>query len=486
MAHVGLPTIIQGGMGVGLSNWMLAREVSLAGQLGVVSGTALDAVIARRLQDGDLDGDVRRALSHFPSPEMAARILNHYYVPGGRKTDVPYLAVPKISLKPTRFSEELSVVSNFVEVWLAKEGHSGVVGINFLEKVQMATPPAVFGAMLADVDYVLMGAGVPRELPRLLNDFSAGNEGFISVDVEGATEPYRLALDPKDLLGNELPKVNRPKFLAIVSADVLATYLARDEAIRPDGFVVEGPLAGGHNAPPRGRMVLDDNQEPIYGARDEANLAKMAALGLPFWLAGAHGEPEQVAAAIAAGSAGVQVGTLFALSRESGLKAPLRAELMAELDANGPVVKTDALASPTGFPFKVVQLDGTLSDEAVYDERPRLCDLGYLRTAFVRPNGLIGYRCPSEPINVYLKKGGSIEETVGRQCLCNGLMANIGLGQHRLDGYVEPPILTLGSSVESARVLRAKHPSGWGAADVISWLLSEVSTVAPTLVGVRS
>jgi NAD(P)H-dependent flavin oxidoreductase YrpB (nitropropane dioxygenase family) len=97
MAHVELPTIIQGGMGVGLSNWVLAREVSLAGQLGVVSGTALDAVVARRLQDGDLGGHVRRALSHFPSPEMAARILDHYFVSGGRKVDVPYLAVPKIA-----------------------------------------------------------------------------------------------------------------------------------------------------------------------------------------------------------------------------------------------------------------------------------------------------------------------------------------------------------------------------------------------------
>jgi NAD(P)H-dependent flavin oxidoreductase YrpB (nitropropane dioxygenase family) len=486
MAHVELPTIIQGGMGVGLSNWMLAREVSLVGQLGVVSGTALDAVVARRLQDGDLGGHVRRALSHFPSPEMAARILDHYFVSGGRKVDVPYLAVPKISLKPTRFSEELSVVSNFVEVWLAKEGHTGVVGINFLEKVQMATPAAVFGAMLADVDYVLMGAGVPREIPRLLNDFAAGVEGFISVDVDGAAEPFRLALDPKELLGAELPKVKRPKFLAIVSADILATYLARDAAIRPDGFVVEGPLAGGHNAPPRGRVVLDEHQEPIYGERDQANLVKIAVLGLPFWVAGAHGHPEQVAAAIGSGAAGVQVGTLFALSRESGLTNELRNELMAELDSAGPVVKTDALASPTGFPFKVVQLPGTLADESVYEQRPRLCDLGYLRTAFTRPNGQLGYRCPSEPVAVYLKKGGKIEDTVGRQCLCNGLMANIGLGQHRLDGYVEPPLLTLGSNVESARAMRAKHPAGWRAADVVCWLLSKVPAATPALVGVEA
>jgi len=57
------PLIIQGGMGAGVSNWHLARSVSKLSQLGVVSGTALDVILARRLQQGDPDGDIRRALS---------------------------------------------------------------------------------------------------------------------------------------------------------------------------------------------------------------------------------------------------------------------------------------------------------------------------------------------------------------------------------------------------------------------------------------
>ena len=36
--------IIQGGTGVGISDWRLARSVSCLGQLGVVSGTALDQI----------------------------------------------------------------------------------------------------------------------------------------------------------------------------------------------------------------------------------------------------------------------------------------------------------------------------------------------------------------------------------------------------------------------------------------------------------
>ena len=86
----------------------------------------------------------------------------------------------------------------------------------------------------------------------------------------------------------------RPKFLPIISANSLATSLARKSTGRIDGFVVEGPTAGGHNAPPRGAMQLDESGQPVYGERDAVNLEKLAELGLPFWLAGGTGSPEGV------------------------------------------------------------------------------------------------------------------------------------------------------------------------------------------------
>ena len=78
------PKIIQGGMGAAVSNWRLANAVSRLGQLGVVSGTALDQILARRLQDGDHGGHIRRALDHFPFPAMAERIWQSYFIPGGK------------------------------------------------------------------------------------------------------------------------------------------------------------------------------------------------------------------------------------------------------------------------------------------------------------------------------------------------------------------------------------------------------------------
>ena len=468
------PVLIQGGMGVAVSSWQLAREVSLSGQLGVVSGTAMDAVLSRRLQEGDPGGHMRRALSHFPSPEMAARVLERYYIPGGKAPDTPYKPIPKLTLSTARAGQELAVVGNFAEVWLAKEGHDGVVGINALEKVQMATPTALFGAMLAGVDYVLMGAGIPREIPRLLRELAAGRVGRITADVAGGRMTRHIEVDPVDLLGADLPQLRRPDFLAIVSIDALAKYLHRDPEIRPDGFVVEGPVAGGHSAPPRGRMQLDEQGDPVYGQRDLANLEAMAALGLPFWLAGAYGTPERVREALEVGAAGVQVGTLFALSLDSGIEPGTRAEMLDQLRSGELEVRNDPRASPTGFPFKVAELEGTASERPVYEARPRLCDLSYLRQPYEREDGEVGYRCAAEPVHMYLKKGGELEETEGRKCLCNGLMANIGLGQHRKDGYAEARLITLGQDLDGASAMIRMRRDGWSAREAVQWLVSMV------------
>ncbi|MEY3419717.1 MAG: hypothetical protein RJA46_1490, partial [Pseudomonadota bacterium] len=147
--NVKYPTVIQGGMGIAVSSWQLAKQVALAGELGVISGTAIDSVVARRLQDGDLSGDIRRAMSHFPNQETIKEIMDRFYIEGGRSHDKPYLDVPKLSIKGNLFSNNLLAVSSFVEVWLAKEGHDGLIGMNILEKIQLAIPAQLYGAMLA-------------------------------------------------------------------------------------------------------------------------------------------------------------------------------------------------------------------------------------------------------------------------------------------------------------------------------------------------
>jgi NAD(P)H-dependent flavin oxidoreductase YrpB (nitropropane dioxygenase family) len=211
--------------------------------------------------------------------------------------------------------------------------------------------------------------------------------------------------------------------------------------------------------------------EPIYGPRDVVDLAEMRRLGSPFWLAGGYGTPEQLAAALAAGAAGIQVGTAFAFSAESALREEVKQWVISRSQADQCHVRTDPRASPTGFPFKVVSWEGSLSEAAVYEQRTRLCDLGYLRRAYRRTDGTLGYRCPAEPVEDYLAKGGTLEETVGRKCLCNALFAVIGLGQHDAQGTAEPPVITAGDdAAEVARYLPAGQ-TAYSAQDVLEYLL---------------
>lgn len=467
-----LPVIIQGGMGIAVSNWELAKTVSLQGQLGVVSGTAIDNVMARRLQDGDKTGNTRRALAQFPNQDIVKKILDKYFIEGGKAPEASYVMVPKITLEQKRDAQEILIVANFVEVWLAKEGHDGLVGINFLHKIQMTTAAGVFGAMLAGVDYIIMGAGIPRELPKLIRQLAKLEVGSVPVDVIGG--PAQLTtINPLDFVPAGTP-IKKPKFLAIISVDVLGAYLARDEETRPDGFIIEHNSAGGHNAPPRGKWEFDANGEPIYGPKDIADIEKMKKLELPFWLAGTYGSPERVKDALAQGAAGVQVGTLFAISNHSGFNDKTRKQLLDKLKSNTLEVKTDVKASPTSFPIKIAKLEGHTSTTEGFAARPKLCDLGYLREPALSETGRTIYRCPSEPDDQFIKKGGAVEDIDGRKCLCNGLMSNIGLPQVRKDGYVEAPIVTLGSDIEGAKFLLKSHPDGYGADDAVKWLLSLV------------
>jgi NAD(P)H-dependent flavin oxidoreductase YrpB (nitropropane dioxygenase family) len=463
------PLIIQGGMGAAVSNWFLARAIALRGQLGVVSGTGIDTVLVRRLQDGDIGGHMRRAMAQFPIPGVSEQTLEQHFLPDGRPAGTPYRALPPHKAPASRARELLTMLANYVEVWLAKEGHDGPIGINFLTKIQLPTLASLYGAMLAGVDYVLMGAGIPREIPGILDRFAAHEPASLKLDVEGlrGDDTRRLELDPREFWTDAPPPIRRPQFLAIVASNLLATMLARKASGRVDGFIIEGPTAGGHNAPPRGEPRFNERAEPVYGERDVVDLAKVKEIGVPFWVAGGSGSPCGLAEALAAGAAGIQVGTLFAFCDESGLKPDYKREVLASAGRGEVDVVTDARISPTGYPFKVVRWGGGAAEDP---GRERVCDMGYLRAQYLREDGTIGFRCASEPESAYVKKGGVLEDTVGRQCLCNALMANIGLAQVRGEGVVEPPILTAGDDLMGIERFLAGRDR-YSARDVLDYLL---------------
>jgi nitronate monooxygenase len=475
---LGFPKIIQGGMGVGVSNWRLAQAVSRLGQLGVVSGTAIDQVLVRRLADGDKGGYMRRGFDAFPFPEMARKIWQEYFVPGGKPAGMPYPTVPMHQRCDPRKLVELLMVSNFVEVFLARENHRNIVGVNFLEKVQLPHLASIYGAMLAGVGYVLMGAGIPLHIPGVLDNLAAGKPAEYKLTVTGAAQDQdtQMRFDPRDYAEGPLPELIRPRFLAIVSSNTLATTMLRRATGRVDGFVIEGPTAGGHNAPPRGKLQLSDTGEPVYGERDRVNLDELRQLGVPFWLAGGYGRTGKLREALDQGAAGVQVGTAFAFSEESGLRKDLKRMLLSQAATGSARVFTDPLASPTGFPFKVAQLHGTYSDEGVATARTRVCDLGYLREPYAIDGNKVGYRCSAEPVANYLAKGGKLEDTVGRKCLCNALLANIGHPQSRKDDTAEPPLVTVGDDLNLVSAFLTDGRESYSAADVVAHLMDGIET----------
>lgn len=471
------PIIVQGGMGVGASSWQLARAVADHGQLGVVSGTAVAVTVARRLAEGDPGGHVRRALDAFPVPEIAGRVRRRYLREEPRTAGARFPGVARPVLEPSRKDLELLVVANFVEVTMAKAGTDGLIGVNYLEKIQLPTLPSLYGAVLAGADAVLMGAGIPAHIPAILDRLARHEDVELRIDVAGGDKVVSRFSPSAFLDGHPAPPVTRPRFLAIVSSHTLATYLDRNSSGSPDGYVVEMPVAGGHNAPPRGRPDLDETGQPVYGPRDTVKLEAIAALGKPFWLAGGYGTPQRVEEALAAGAAGVQVGTAFAFCEESGLTPELKRAVLARVADGSMSVRTDPVASPTGFPFKLVELEGTIAEPVVAEARPRKCDVGYLREVYAKDDGSHGYRCSAEPIGDFVAKGGTEEDAAGRRCLCNGLLTAIDLGQVRRQGYAEPPVLTAGDDLlDLKRLLNGS--TNYTAADVIAHLMERVPAAA--------
>ncbi len=472
------PMIIQGGMGIAVSNWVLANAVAKAGELGVISGTSLNSVIVRRLQDGDPGGHMRRALAHFPDQSISEEILKAYFLPEGRKPGTPYKRCPMFMMKSSLALLRLTVASNFIEVWLAKEGHSGKVGINLLEKIQLPNLSSLYGAMLAGVDYVLMGAGIPREIPGALDQLALHQETGLKIYVEGALpdEEFKSFFNPQEVMqGDFTTPLKRPEFLAIVSSATLALSLSKKSTGKVNGFIIEHWTAGGHNAPPRGPMKLSEIGEPIYSERDVVDLVKFCELGAPFWLAGSAATPDKLNEALALGATGIQVGTAFAFAEESGIASRLKEAVLLDVVAGKmPTVFTDPLASPSGFPFKVVQKENTMSVEENYLARPRKCDLGYLRSAYRQPDGKVGLRCAAEPIETYLKKGGLLEDTKGRKCLCNGLFAAVDQGQNQESGYTEMEIMTAGDEIANLKRYIPAGKTSYDAVDVLDFLRSKL------------
>lgn len=277
---------------------------------------------------GDPGGHFRRALETFPNQSMAQHALVKYFIPEGKSVDKPYRSLALWTLSPPRQLEEATILGNYCEVWLAKHNDDGTlidgkVGINRLTKVALPTIHSLYGAMLAGVDYVIMGAGIPTKIPGVLDALAEGKDCSLPIEVSGAKDEesgFTMDFSPtefwKETDTPDLAKepLARPDFLPIVSSTTLAqSLLKRSNGDGPtrgvNGFVVEMNTAGGHNAPPRGWKYEPNIGEPTYGEKDMVEIERFekVAKGLPFWFAGSYGRKDKLCEVLEGGGNGVQV-----------------------------------------------------------------------------------------------------------------------------------------------------------------------------------
>ena len=74
-------------------------------------------------------------------------------------------------------------------------------------------------------------------------------------------------------------------------------------------------------------------------------------------------------------------------------------------------------------------------------------------------------------MTTYVAKGGKVEDTVGKKCLCNALMANIGHPQVRNGKYTEHALITSGNDLTGITRFLPPGSSTYTAADVVAKLM---------------
>lgn len=245
--------VVQGGMGVGVSAHRLAGSVARLGAVGTISSVELR--------------------QHHPDLLEAGR---------GKRD------------KALIDSHNLVALDREVRSALALSEGRGAVAVNVMKAVG-AYAGYVRQSCESGAHAIVMGAGLPLDLPELTRDFPD------------------VAL---------IPILSEARGVSIV----LRKWMRKGRL--PDAIVIEHPrYAGGHLGATRIDEVADPKYdfapvlEGIFKILDELGLARAS---LPIILAGGISSHAQVRALLALGAAAVQLGTPFAVSEEGDAHAEFK------------------------------------------------------------------------------------------------------------------------------------------------------------------
>jgi nitronate monooxygenase len=452
---VDCPKIIQGDLDAMVATWPIAKAVAATGQLGVVSGTLLPVITARRLQLGDSGGHLRRAFDEFTHGEVARRVWEDFFRPGGKTPEAPFEQPLQPHFEQGPALTELAVMAGFSEVFLAREGRHGPVAIHFSERAKLPLLPTLYGALLAQVDCVIV-AGQDADVAVGIARLCAGNEAGVRVRLvdDPAESGPECCFNPQ-VLGNQAPAtLPQPRVLLMGHSTAQLAAQVREAGVPVDGVILR--QEGGSEPP------------------GEAELAGLRALNLPFWLGGLPATADGLAGVLAAGGAGLLVSTPFHYCEESELAADWKAEVFRQSRQAPARLAVEFVSAPVGHEVPIAKVAGSALDEDEFARRERFCDVGFLRQLYRREDGSVGYRCPGETVACHHAKGGDPEAAAGQRCFCNGMLAALGLGQVRSGFGVERPLLPAGEDLKGLARFCPPNARGFSAADVVQQLLEGV------------
>jgi nitronate monooxygenase len=262
----------------------------------------------------------------------------------------------------------------------------GPIAINVMVALEASYEDSVLGAMDGGVDAIVSGAGLPLRLPSLVRSHPRASDVAL-VPIVSSARALRL-------LCQRWQKAGR----------------------LPDAVVVEGPMAGGH----LGWKTAAEIHDPSNGLEALLpDVLKVAAEfgGFPVIAAGGVFTHEDIHRIMDLGACGVQMGTRFLATVESGA-SPEYKRAVVECDEAGILVAQDP-GSPCGLPFRVLT-SSPMYREAVARSRIARCDKGYL---------LFGGKCATQ-------------ESPDRYfCICNGLLSSAGYNPDE-----EAPLYTVGAN----------------------------------------
>lgn len=274
---------------------------------------------------------------------------------------------------------------------------NGAIGMNIMVAVINSYENSVLGSMDGGVDVIISGAGLPFALP----DIAKTHPRFEEVALVPIVSSGRAA----EIIIKKWEKSGR----------------------MPDAFVVEGPLAGGHIGWKDVESAMDPKNALENLIKEVIEVCAKWNLAIPVIAAGGVYSHEDIKGYLAMGCAGVQMGTRFLATYESGANENYKKMLVSCTDED--IELAHKPGSPCGMPFRVLKASPFYQEALSFTRAPK-CDKGYL-----------------------LNKGNCAAKDDNKTsfCICNGLLANVGFAPGEKEIYTVGQIASRITKIDSVK-----------------------------------